>query len=390
MKKLLTTLLFLSLFICSFAQERVELSSDLYEKYEDSHRYFIDGLAGVKANDKWGVINEKGEFVIAAKYDFIDVLSEGLFCFYENGLAGYMNKKGEVVIKPQFSEAKNFSEGLAAFLDGKSGKWGYIDKTGKVVIQPKYTLVRDFSEGTALVNIGGECAFDHCEWVGGLVGVINTEGEEIFPVEYHADGCYSSVDGWIILQKAGPKNDKLSKESNQNIYDRGLSGVVNASGEIVIPFEYDWINPPVNGVFEATKGKERGLINSKNQIIVPFQEGASFYSDFNLSNYNVPQNKGYHVIYFYETGKQGLYKDGNLILAPQFNYFRYISDDLFVVGKEIEGEKLDWGFGNWAIVKSDLSIVHDFGSFEIGWKPFEDNPYLTFKNGDKLYLSSLK
>ena len=63
---------------------------------------------------------------------------------------GYVDDKGQYIINSQFEDAYNFSEGLAAV--EKEGVWGYIDKKGNVVIDFKYETADDFGEGLAPVQ----------------------------------------------------------------------------------------------------------------------------------------------------------------------------------------------------------------------------------------------
>jgi hypothetical protein len=390
MKITLLTTLVLAFSLSSFSQSKdfdevLPNASEL--DIQDHHRNFVDGLAGVQVGGKWGVINEQGEFVIEAKYEFINLFKDEVACFYENNLAGYINKKGEVVIKPQFKQAKDFSEGMAAFLDEKSNLWGFIDLTGEIVIKPKYTMVRNFSEGTALVNIGGECYYEFCsQWGGGLVGVIDKTGKEIVPIEYKIG--YSSTDGLIILQKIDGVDPEYSSK-NITFYKKGKTGAINSKGEVIIPFEYAWINPPCNGTLAATKMDGdillKGIIDVNQNIIVPFQECNYYYNCGNLETHSVPNNGHYFIIIHENT--RGLYKDSKLILEAKYKDFCYINDDAFMVTKDTpEGT-------DYAIIHSDLSPIHDFGSFQTDWgkyKLYGADRYLIFKNDDRLYLKSIK
>ena len=74
--------------------------------------------------------------------------------FAENGLAlvqaddekyGYIDEKGEYVIDPVYHYAYGFAENGLARVGSKSGKWGYIDKNGKYVIRPRFDYAGRFS-----------------------------------------------------------------------------------------------------------------------------------------------------------------------------------------------------------------------------------------------------
>jgi hypothetical protein len=70
-------------------------------------------------NDKWGYIDEKGEFAIPLQYANADSFSEGLAAvnmtsgFLKSKRYGFINKEGKLVIDYEFNSPRNFSEGLA-------------------------------------------------------------------------------------------------------------------------------------------------------------------------------------------------------------------------------------------------------------------------------------
>lgn len=69
---------------------------------------FGEGLAPAKIRDKWGYINQFGEFIISPDFDFAKPFSQGLAL---------------VNIGGKFKEDKE--QGKTYFI---GGKWGYIRK----------------------------------------------------------------------------------------------------------------------------------------------------------------------------------------------------------------------------------------------------------------------
>jgi hypothetical protein len=63
---------------------------------------------------------------------------------------GYVDDNGQYIINSQLDDALNFSEGLALF-KSSDGKYGFIDEDGKHVVNPIYKDVASFSEGLACV-----------------------------------------------------------------------------------------------------------------------------------------------------------------------------------------------------------------------------------------------
>jgi len=105
-------------------QEKVVIPC-IYETAMD----FVDNLAFVRLNKKWGMIDKTGKTVVPHKYEMLGLsIRSGRFEVFSEGLA-----------RAQFN-----------------GKWGYLDKTGKEVIPCIYDEVNDFSNGKAEVKLNEE------------------------------------------------------------------------------------------------------------------------------------------------------------------------------------------------------------------------------------------
>ncbi len=103
---------------------------------------------GEGAEEKWGMINRQGEFVIQPIYKSMPNVSEGLVVVSNNDKMGFMDEKGNLVIDYIFDSALPFSEGLASV--SINGKAGYIDKTGKMIFEVDVDQAFNFTEGFAL------------------------------------------------------------------------------------------------------------------------------------------------------------------------------------------------------------------------------------------------
>ena len=142
---------------------------------------FNEGLAKVKLNGKWFYIDKNGkeiphlnnksvnfrddmaktelnnknkQEIPPLKYDYISPFVEGLARVKLNGKYGFIDKTGKVVIPLIYDAARDFHEGLALVI--LNDKVGFIDKTGKVVIPLIYDDTWDFSKGFARVKLNGK------------------------------------------------------------------------------------------------------------------------------------------------------------------------------------------------------------------------------------------
>ncbi len=247
-----------------------------YGEYDEIGK-FSEGMAVVKKDDKSGVIDEKGELVVPCIYDSISDYSEGLASVMEYGgmfLPGYSNS--------------------AIYY------WAFIDKKGKLVIPFKkdgnaheiitsrgYPKIK-FSEGLAAVEIEG------CRY-------INKLGEEVIRVNTFGDGLslrpfseglalvknYHQKYGFIDQTPVDSIDDinfviALSDDvKGASDFKNGLSitindsreyGVIDKTGEFIIPMEYDKIHWHDDKYLIAEKNKRGVVFDNKGKEVAEVAE----------------------------------------------------------------------------------------------------------------------
>lgn len=116
-----------------------------------------NGVAAVKSDNKWSLIDTKGKKVTKDKYDSVVMDSKGIVCrndrvfAKQNGYYYLFDSKGNKVVKTKFDDARLFADdGYAAVC--VDGKWGFVDKDGKQVIKPQFNEAHSFSNGLAAVR----------------------------------------------------------------------------------------------------------------------------------------------------------------------------------------------------------------------------------------------
>ncbi|MGN0611191.1 MAG: WG repeat-containing protein [Ruminiclostridium sp.] len=115
-------------------------------------KLFNMSLSPAKSGDKWGYIDESGEFVIkpqfTAAYPFDDKTNGTAAVSSENGF-GYIDEKGAYTVSPQFSFAQDFAQnGLSAVTDS-DGKMQFVDAKGRAAFGGKrFTYAKNFEENS--------------------------------------------------------------------------------------------------------------------------------------------------------------------------------------------------------------------------------------------------
>lgn len=127
--------------------------------------YFDDNnCAIVVCDNKYGLIDEDGEFLIEPQYDYL--VNDGKWYQFttEDNKAGWCDKKGKVMIEPFVDGDKKtpklfYGDKWAwVRIDGKSV---FINKKGEIVLEPEYEINSPFIKDVAITRIPVERQYTH-------------------------------------------------------------------------------------------------------------------------------------------------------------------------------------------------------------------------------------
>lgn len=140
---------------------------------------FINGRARFYRNGKWGVLDDKGQVVVPARYEHkprgygrkvMLFAVDGKRSDNRDGYIQTFDRDGQLIARIPFVDKQGrfmidgkqrFHEGLlgvelaSGLGDDKPFKslgWGFIDAHGKVIVEPQFDWVSDFDSGHAFVS----------------------------------------------------------------------------------------------------------------------------------------------------------------------------------------------------------------------------------------------
>lgn len=145
---------------------------------------------------RYGYVDERGCFVIAAKYDYAHRFDGEYAVVRSEGLCGFINREGEVVVAPLFPKVGGFSEGLFRVLDGSDHLWRFLNEEGLPAFEGKYLFVGDFHDGMAVYAVkddAGQTCFGYL----GRDGSVAVEAVYAYAFDFK-DGY-----GKVVLDFAG-------------------------------------------------------------------------------------------------------------------------------------------------------------------------------------------
>lgn len=296
------------------------------KKTEEQNKYF-----SVYTNYKWGVINQKGEYIINPTYDemiivpdensalfactydvnyqegtyktkIINEKGETLFSeydiaefivnydksnvlWYENnvirvqkdGKYGMINFEGRELLKCQYDSIEALNGVKNTFIVKKDDKIGLSDSFGNIIVDTKYKEIKPLGEDNRkeFIIINDE----NKQGVALSNKTIEIEClyEEIKPLSVNNIYIVKQNGKWQIIDSDKTVNitegfDDVTEIAGENfvIIKNNKYGVINQKGEELIPATYNKLSYAYGDNFVAQENDKYGVINLQNETKVEF------------------------------------------------------------------------------------------------------------------------
>lgn len=313
---------------------------------------FVDGLARVQRDGKWGFIDKSGKEVVPCVWDDIYYFINGLALVEKNGKYGFINKNNEAIVPIEYDSAIDFADGNGIAAVSKFTEegelWAIIDDRGKFVTSFIYSdVARDVS---------GTHVYVDCEDENGM--------------------C--SQESYMI-DKYGNRIDEPSddKDDLEIVKREGKYGVVNKNNDIIIPFNFDRITQRFGEYYIVEKreanelkggGYLKGLFSNKGKQIIPckYNEISDFHDGISM---------------VYDGWSYGFISDRGEVISECI----YSQAQPFSEGFAVVRDSKKMGYIN---TKGELIIPFQYEtaeSFHDGWANVE-NQYFIDKQGNKMMI----
>lgn len=292
----------------------------------------------VKIDGKWGFIDNNAQLVVEPEYDAYNY-QNGYMVIEKDKLVGALNAQGILVVPPKYKRLRPLGvdifavviDSLETVIDARGDRllqaeyqyieimnpeyfvvrqdsfWGIHKRGGHQVVLPIYHQIKSINK------FGGFFVPHNKEKNQLLVGLMDTSGQLILPIQYEAVGVI---------------NDSLFA-----FKENGYWGIANDKKAVVV--EAKWTRSKVLSnnfvVLYPEKGKgQPALFSCIEGKMIPFDEEEEYVNFTPLNSSYILAHKRYYV---------GLLDSlGNKILDPEYYRIRrYKSPDL------LEVQKAGWG-----------------------------------------------
>lgn len=259
-------------------------------KYDDLYHLYGDFyVARINDGDSWkcGVINTSEEIIIDFQFKYIKSESDKYFLGFKDATEIkekhlYLSLHGRYTYKDAtgcnwYSQEGNFITDLKVeyhstdYVIVKNGEnhYGLLKSNGHLLIEPKYTELRHCTDDIFLATINSDDSLEY-HIISDNDNIIFTTKdrteytEGFFKVESEGNDIkWYSVDGNIIYEgNASPLNKNYLR-----ICKNGKYGVLNRNGQRIINFIYDEIEY-ITSFFAVRREDKLGLLGQNGEVIV--------------------------------------------------------------------------------------------------------------------------
>jgi len=344
-------------------------------------------------NNKYGVIDIKGNVVIEPVYDNVQIPNpeKAVFICEKDDKVIVLNEKNEKIFT-QYDEVTAISiQGILSNVPYEktvlryklNEKYGLIDFTGKVITKPIYEEIKGLQNKESELLVKKDNKY----------GVINAKGAKLINEEYYdilADGYYTeenqyALSGYIVSNKTndgyryGYISSKLKKvldveynyiarvletDNTKDIYliatKNGQTGVIK-NNKVIINLDYQGIEYESNNkVFELQRNFKFGVADLNGKVIIPVEytsielqgvylkvikneeEPPKYFSvdgtEITDAKYT-SKIKTKHENYYIVINEEGLYgvidNNGKELIPLKYNYLEYVYEDIFIASDEL-------------------------------------------------------
>lgn len=269
--------------------------------------------------EKWGVIDNKGNIVIAPSYAEMIIIPDStkdvFICTYEinNETGEYkskvLNKKNKEIFTEyeQVEALENYDKGQNIWYENnvlrvkQNGKYGIIDFKGKKVLECEYDKIYTLKGIKESLIIEKD----------GKVGLVDDTGRKIINTEYKN------------ILALGTKKD----EGYITVNDQDKYGVISYTTEQILPNNYEYIESIYGkGLFVIKERNQQKLINSKEEAVLD--------NGYNKIEAILVNNETPGIIFERDQKYGVMGTDKTILIRPQYDSLKELDNGKFVAEKD--------------------------------------------------------
>lgn len=231
-----------------------------------------------KRNGKYGFVTGAGQTVISFSYESIDGLYSDFMAARKDGKFGAIDQMERVLIPFEYDDMRIQWQQPGVAVAKKAGKYGLLDRHGAQIVPFEYDFLSIEPQHPGIVYVLKD----------GQYGCFDPQGKLIIPFVYK--GMFPFGDSIIRISCDNMRFGLISITGTALVdcqYTRLVvpdekgpfleartpegTGMIDYRGRVVVPFEYDAVQPLPFGFFCVEKGTKKGVADAGNRLVVPIE-----------------------------------------------------------------------------------------------------------------------
>ena len=248
-------------------------------------------------NGKHGIYYKSGKQCIPIEYDDIERLYTNYWLTTKDGKVGLCWSNGNQIFPTNYKDIsilRREEYGKYAFFIVKKDKYTILNSHGKAIFPTQYDEIRQHNDYYILENSSGtDCLFNSGELVKGILVdyyvapfLHQENGQTKKYYDFKKDNLWGIIDGdgHIHIPALYQEHLRFVYNCNENLSlclvanYKGKRGIINFKNEIVLPFKYNRImETEIRNIFEieTTKGLQLFNLQSKRIITPSYYENCT-------------------------------------------------------------------------------------------------------------------
>ena len=248
-------------------------------------------------NGKHGIYYKSGKQCIPIEYDDIERLYTNYWLTTKDGKVGLCWSNGNQIFPTNYKDIsilRREEYGKYDFFIVKKDKYTILNSHGKAIFPTQYDEIRQHNDYYILENSSGtDCLFNSGELVKGILVdyyvapfLHQENGQTKKYYNFKKDNLWGKIDGdgCIHIPALYQERPRFVYNCNENLSlclvanYKGKRGIINFKNEIVLPFKYNRImETEIRNIFEieTTKGLQLFNLQSKRIITPSYYENCT-------------------------------------------------------------------------------------------------------------------
>ncbi|HMQ48523.1 MAG TPA: WG repeat-containing protein [Saprospiraceae bacterium] len=370
------------------------------DKFTKQWGLYLTQDSSILIAPKFRLVRHIREPLLGMVYQYEKPIKTGLSVFLRTHYSGlcraalFSFRKGDFITAFQFIGLRrhDFERGLpyAAAVD-TLGRFCLVDPSGNLLKDENgqtqyYSYIGEFVDGVARVSVGGK--FEEAE--DPAQNKFTLEPLSLFARKFWFTAIDASRDYKKRMLLAADEAGNLPKW-----------GLIDSTGRVLVAPQYGFIKDNDEGQCVAMKDNNWGVINLKNEVIVPFEYAyvSNYYGQWRI----LERAKG--PIYFnarswqiLERGvkEKGLFREG-LCRVKKDSLWGYINElgeeitpAIYIYANDFSEGRATVFDGQWKIIDPSGDIVTDINAISVdSLGTFHENRCMFVQNGRYGYIDTL-